>query len=163
MEEETKPALPPIKLCTYIPPCKGKEKVPKDLDESKSSLQTLLPLDDIIFEGMHLGQVPSLKFEDWDPVDHKKFPHLETVQLMKPKKNTAVGVIELEPRKWLHGVVKTGLLNLLWLPHFHHTPIMIFVIRQLLCMVHGGCLWLGESIPITDHLIHHITWTPCKG
>ena len=78
---------------------------------------------------MHLGWVPSIKFEDWDPVDHEKFPHLETRKLMKPKQNTAGGVTELELRKWLCGVEKAGLLNLLWVSHFHHTPITIFVIR----------------------------------
>lgn len=29
--------------------------------------------------------------------------------------------------------------------------------------MHGGCLWLEEPIPITNHLIHHITRLPCKG
>lgn len=38
MEEETEPAHPPTNLPTYIPPWKGKAKVPKYLDESKSSL-----------------------------------------------------------------------------------------------------------------------------
>jgi len=86
--------------------------VPKDLDESKSSLQTLLLLDDIIFAGEHLGWVLSLEFEDWDRMGHETFPHLETMQLMKPKKNTAAGVVELEPHKWLRGVEKAWLLNL---------------------------------------------------
>jgi len=54
MEEETEGADPPTKLLEYVPPWKGKAKVPKDLDESKSSLQTPLLLDDIIFEGVHL-------------------------------------------------------------------------------------------------------------
>jgi len=58
---------------------------------------------------------------------------------------------------------KVGLLNLLWVLHFHRTPITIFFIRQLLYLMHGGCLWLEEPITITDHLIHHITWLPCKG
>jgi len=49
MEEETEPTHPPTKLPAYIPMRKGKEKVPNDLDESKSSLQTLLLQDDIIF------------------------------------------------------------------------------------------------------------------
>ncbi len=56
----------------------GEGKSAKDLDESKSFLQTSLLPEDIIFEGMHLGRVPSLKFEDWDLADHEKFPHLET-------------------------------------------------------------------------------------
>ena len=85
MVVETEPVHPPTKLLAYIPPQKEKEKVPKDLDKSKSSLQTPLLLEGIIFEGMHLGRVPRLKFQDWDLADHKKFPHLETAQLMKPK------------------------------------------------------------------------------
>lgn len=78
MEVETEAAHPLTKLPAYVPPRKGKAKVPKDLDESKSSLQTPLLPNDIIFEGMHLGQVPNLKFEYWDLTDHEKFPHLET-------------------------------------------------------------------------------------
>jgi len=38
MEVEIEAANPPTKLPAYIPRWKGKEKVPKDLDESKSSL-----------------------------------------------------------------------------------------------------------------------------
>ena len=49
MEEETEPAHPPTKFPTYIPPQKGKAKVPKDLDESKSSLHTPLLPDNTIF------------------------------------------------------------------------------------------------------------------
>lgn len=37
-----------------------------------------LALDDIVFEGLHLGQVPVLNFEYWDLADHEKFPHLAT-------------------------------------------------------------------------------------
>lgn len=55
MEEETKLVHPPTKFPTYIRPHKGKVKVPKDLDERKSPLQTPLLPEDIIFEGMHLG------------------------------------------------------------------------------------------------------------
>lgn len=113
IEEETEGATPLTRLPTYVPPRKGKAKVPKDLDESKSPLQTPLLPDDIILKGAHLGRVPSLKFEDWDLADHEKLPHLATTHLMKPKKHTATGVIELEPRKWLCGVEKAGLLNLL--------------------------------------------------
>lgn len=82
---------------------------------------------------------------------------------MRLKKNTVAGVVELEMHKWLQGVEKVGLLNLLWVPHYHHTPINIFVIRQLLFLVHDGCLWLEEPIPIMDHLIHRITRLPHKG
>lgn len=69
----------------------------------------------------------------------------------------------MEPQKWLHGVEKARLLHLLWIPHFHHTPITIFVIKQLLFLVHDGYLWLEEPIPITTKLIHRISHLPCKG
>lgn len=32
-----------------------------------------------------------------------------------------------------------------------------------MCLVHDGCLWLEEPIPITTDLIHRISWLPCKG
>jgi len=85
--------------------------VPKDLDETKSFLQTPLLPDDIMFEGMHLGRVLTMKFEDWDLTGHKKFPHLEIGNLMK--QNTTGVVTTLELQKWLCGVEKAGLLNLL--------------------------------------------------
>ena len=65
-------------LPEYVPPCKLKAKVPKDIDESKSSLQTPFLLDDFVFEGPHLGQVTVLKFEDWDLTDDEIFMHLAT-------------------------------------------------------------------------------------
>jgi len=68
-----------------------------------------------------------MKFEDWDLVDSKKFPHLEASQLMKQSKEGSV--IALEPWKWLRGVEEARLLHLLWIPHFHSAQIMIFVIR----------------------------------
>jgi len=55
--------LDPIsKLPKYIPPRRGKTKVPKDIDESKVTLHTPLLPNQIVFEGLHLGHVPILKF-----------------------------------------------------------------------------------------------------
>lgn len=125
-------------LPEYVPSWKGKVKVPKDLDATKSALQTALLLDGIMFEGLALGSEPAMKFEDWDLVDSEKFPHLETNNLMKQSKEGSVTM--LEPRKWLHDVEKADLLQLLWIPNFHHEPITIFIIRQLLFLVHDGYL-----------------------
>lgn len=72
-------------------------------------------------------------------------------------------VTTLEPHKWLRGVEKVGLLHLLWILHFHRAPITIFIIRQLLFLVHEWYLWLEEPIPITTDLIHRISQLPCKG
>lgn len=149
------------KLPTYIPPWKGKVKATKDLEPTKSALQTPLLPDVINFEGSPLGRVPTMKFEDWDLADSEKFPHMGTEILMKQKVEGLV--IMLEPQKSMRDVEKAGLLHLRWIPHFHHVPITIFIIRQLLCLVHDGYLWLEEPIPITAELIHRIYQLPYKG
>ena len=46
------------------------------------------------------------------------------------------------------------------MPHYHHVPINLIVIKQLLCLVHDACLWMNEPIPITNMLIHRITLLP---
>jgi len=55
---------PISELTEYIPPHRGKMKVPKDIDERKVTLHTPLLPDQIVFEGPHLGRVPLLKLED---------------------------------------------------------------------------------------------------
>jgi len=57
--------------------------------------------------------VSILKLEDRDLADHEKFPHLATKQLVCRTIDTNMGMIALEPQKWLKGVDKVGLLNLL--------------------------------------------------
>jgi len=83
MEEDIQHTHSATKLPAYVPPWKRKTKVSKDLDKTKSSLQTPLLPDDIMFEGTHLGCVPTMKFEYWDIADREKFAHLETRNLMK--------------------------------------------------------------------------------
>jgi len=124
-------------------PWKGSTEVPKDLDVAKAELQASILPDDIRFEGLLLGHVPSLKFEYWDLADCDKFPELAEDMLL--------------PQVWLLGVEKAGILKLRWLPHYHCVTITTFVIRQLLCLVHDGFLWLEELIQITAELIHRIT------
>lgn len=60
----------------------------------------------------------------------------------------------LEPWRWLKGVEKVGFLNLLRVSHYNRTLVIVLVIKQLLCLVHDGYLWLEEPIPIIDMLIH---------
>jgi len=64
-EVGTQGADPITQLLEYVPPCKPKSKVPKDIDESKTPLQTPLLWDEITFDGPRLAQVPILKLEDW--------------------------------------------------------------------------------------------------
>lgn len=160
---EVKSTYPITKLPKYVPLRKGKTKVLKDIDESKVALHIPLLPNEIVFEGPFLGWFPLLKWEDFDLYDTEKFPHLTTDQLMHRVVHTSTRMTTLELWKWLKGVDKVGLLNLLWVPHYNRTPIILLVIKQLLCLVHDGCLWLEELIPITDMLIHRITRLPCTG
>lgn len=51
-------------LPEYVPLCKGRTKVSKDIDESKTPLQTPLLPNEIMFEGPRLAWVPLLKLKD---------------------------------------------------------------------------------------------------
>lgn len=69
---------PITRLLEYVPQCKPKSKVAKDINESKSPLQTPLLRDEITFNDPCLARVSILKLKDWYLVDHEKFPHLVT-------------------------------------------------------------------------------------
>jgi len=104
-----------------------------------------------------------LKMEDWDLVDHTKFPHLGMEKYMRRVYYEETGVTALEMEEWVCGVEKLGFLNLLCVPHYHRTPTNKICVRQLLTLFHDGCLWLRGPIPIIDMLIHRITHLPYKG
>lgn len=120
---------PITKFPEYIPPCKGKTKVWKDIDERKVTLHIPLLLDEIVSEGPRLGRVSLLKLEVWDLADTKKLLHLVTEQLMHRIVHTTTRMTALEPRKWIKGVDKASLLNLLWVSHYNCTPITVLVIK----------------------------------
>ena len=65
--------------------------------------------------------------------------------------------------EWIREANKSGLLNLLWVPHYHRSKINTTCIWKLLTLVHNGCLWIGMPIPITHILIHRITHLPHEG
>lgn len=69
---------PITRLPKYIPSWKGKANIPRDSDSRKFMVSTSLLPEKIPFEGTLLGCIPTLKMEDRDLVDHKKFPHLVT-------------------------------------------------------------------------------------
>jgi len=69
----------------------------------------------------------------------------------------------LEPVKWIHGVEKARFVEFAMgaaLPLRSHK----FDIYQIVvCLVNDRCLWLEDSIPIMDMLIHSITLLPHSG
>lgn len=100
-------------LLKYIPPNKGKAKVLKDPNTTKFIFSTPLLLEKVVFEGVLLGCLPSLKLEDWDLVDHKKFPHHALNKYLAKIYYEENWVTHLEIMKWVMGVEKGGLLSML--------------------------------------------------
>jgi len=94
MEEDIQLVCAAAKFPEYIPLRKGKAKIDKDLDATKSTLQTPLLPDGIVFEGLALGRMSTMKFEDWNLVDSEKFPHLETENLTKQSTDGSVTTLE---------------------------------------------------------------------
>lgn len=70
---------------------------------------------------------------------------------------------KLYMEEWVCIVEHSGLLNLLWVPHYHRTAMNTICVCELLTLVHNGCLWLGGPIPITYMLIHRIMHLLYKG
>lgn len=138
-------------------------KVPKDPDVRKFLLNTPVIPEGITFEGPRLAWIPHLKLEDWDLADHERFPKLTMESYMRRVYYKEYGVTMLEPMEWIRGVNQSGLLNLLWVPHYHRSNINLIVIKKLLTLVHDGCFWLSTSILIIDMVIHQITLLPHLG
>lgn len=120
---------PISKLPNYIPPCKGKVKVPEEPGVGKFLLNMPLLLEGINFEGPCLARIPHLKLEDWDLADHERFPHLAIETYMERIYYKESSVTTLEHVEWIHEVNQSGLLNLLWVPHYHRSNINLIFIR----------------------------------
>lgn len=74
-----------------------------------------LLLEKVVLEGILLGHIPSLKLKDWDVVDHGKFPQLAPNKSLVKIYYAETNVMQLELMKWVMGVEKAGLLNMLWI------------------------------------------------
>lgn len=98
--------------------------------------------------------------EDWDLDDHEKFLNLVTNKCLVKIYYEENRVTQLEPMKWVVGVEKAGLLNMLWVPRFSRATINIVCVCQFITLFHDACIWLGEPIPIINMLIHCITRLP---
>lgn len=101
--------------------------------------------------------------EDWDLADHGKFPHLAMDKYMRRVYYEEIGVTTLETDEWVWGGEQSWLVNLLWVPHYHHTPINMICVCHLLTLVYNGFLWLRVPIPITYMVIHRIMHLSYKG
>jgi len=117
--------------------------VPKDSETTKFMVSTPILPEKVVFEGVLLGIIPSLKLEDWDLVDQEKFPRLALNKYLVKIYYEETRVMRVELMKWVVGFEKTCLLNMLWVPHFNKTNVNTVCVRKFITFVHDGCLWLG--------------------
>ena len=108
-----------------------------------------------------LRQIPNIKFDDHDLGNLEVFPSLDPQLYLKQVVDG--GVLKVDPMVWVMGLAGVVILKLLCLPHFGRYNITNLIIRQLLALVHDGCLWLQGCIPIDSALIHRITGLPMHG
>ena len=68
------------------------------------------------------AKVPQLKLEDWDIAVVNKFPKF-VPELYLDQVIYEGGIVRLEVMRWVLGLHKAGLLNLLHIPHFWCNPV----------------------------------------
>lgn len=90
--------IQPVWQPKYMPPSKGKAKVPTNLDEVDNKLIISSLPKGVPIESSMVGYILAMKFEDWDLADTTKFPHLGTGALME--QTVAGTVTTLQPNEW---------------------------------------------------------------
>ena len=73
------------------------------------------------------------------------------------QRNPRIGADEFVPMEHVHILERSGLLNLLRIPHFGRGVEVNAMVHVLLSFVHGGYLWLGNKVDLNVDLIHRIT------
>lgn len=137
----------------YMPPRNPTVKVTKNPNSIKYKVFSPLLLEEVPIEGELLARVPHLCMEDWYLNYCNKYPQFEPNKYLQSIYYEEAGVIRVEPMKWVVGIQDVGLLNMLYVPHFGRNNINTICMRQLLALVHDGCLWLRTPFPIDDMLI----------
>ena len=79
-----------------------------------------------------------VKFDDHDLANLEAFPELALELYLE--RVLEDDVLKVVPMPWASGLAGSGLLNLLRMPHFGHYSITDRLVRNLLGLVHDGCL-----------------------
>lgn len=112
---------------------------------------------DVIEEGALLGHIQNLKYQDYNLQDPKKFPRFQVGQYMCKRTDPITQADVFVPQEWIERLAPSGLLNLLWIPHFRQSPELNAMIKVLLSCMHNGYFWLDKKIDMNVDAIHLIT------
>jgi len=58
-----------VRCPKYVPPRKGKDKVPTNLDDIDNIITTSSLPKGVLIESTMIGRIAMMKFEDWDLAD----------------------------------------------------------------------------------------------
>lgn len=89
--------------------------------------------------------------------DQEKYPQFQVDQYMRRKIDPITQVEKIVPQDWIAKLALSGLLKLLRIPHFSHSPEINTVAKLLLSYVRDGYLWLEGKINLNIDVIHRIT------
>jgi hypothetical protein len=112
---------------------------------------------DVIEEGTLLGQIPNLKYQDYNLLDLEKFPQFQADRYMCRRIDPVMNAKTLALQEWIEKLPPPGLLNLLRIPHFACSPKLNAVVKVLLSCIYDGYLWLDRKIDVNVDVIHRIT------
>jgi hypothetical protein len=135
----------------YIPPRKSSTNLVNLQKEEKYDLVEPEIPPGVIVEGDMLGAIPSLKFTDHDLSDEKKFPDLAPRKYLKTFIDPETSFIRVEPKTWATGLEKSGILNLLQIPHFGRSVEINACVKMLLRCIHGDIYGWTELCPLTQN------------
>ena len=135
--------------------------MPKNLDGLITYLFMPLNPGEAPVIGETFGCLHEVNFVHLDLANFEAFPELAP-KLYLDTVHGADGV-KFVPQHWVRGLAGSRLLNLLRMPHFRHYNITDWLARQLLALIHDGCLWIQDRIPIDVVLVHQITGLPMSG
>lgn len=154
---ETKHEAPVMLTPTYISPWAIGAPDIQLTKHVKYPIPLLLVFEDVLEEGVLFGQIPNLKYQDYNLLDPEKFPQFQFDRYMCRNIDPVTKFEVLAPQKWIEKVAPSGLLNLLRILHFVHSLELNIVVKVLLSCVHDIYLWLDCKIDVNVDIIHRIT------
>ena len=104
--------------------------------------------EDVIEEGALLGQIPNMKYQDYNLLDLEKFPQFQVDRYMCRRIVPITNIKTIAPQEWIEKLALPGLLNLLHISHFARNRELNAVVKVLLSYVHDGYLWLDHKIDL---------------
>jgi hypothetical protein len=86
--------------------------------------------------------VERLRYTDHDVSDIRKLPEFTQQVYMESIGIGPFGDLMLYPKQWAESLEKTGILNLIDIPHFGRGKEVNNCVKQFMAVLHEGFLWL---------------------